>query len=52
MENKRVLCPICGNKHRNRIREDTILKNYPLSCPKCRQETLIEVKNKYLVVRA
>lgn len=23
---------------RDRIREDTILKNYPLYCPKCKQE--------------
>ena len=39
-----ILCPLCGNKTRNKIREDTVLKNYPLYCPKCRQETLIEVK--------
>ena len=37
-------CPICGNKTRNRLREDTILINYPLYCPKCKQETLITVK--------
>ena len=42
---KWLLCPLCGNKTRNRIREDTILKNYPLYCPKCRQEFLIEVKD-------
>lgn len=40
-----LLCPICGNKTRDRIREDTVLKNYPLYCPKCKQETLIEAKN-------
>ena len=40
-----VRCPVCGNKTRNRIREDTELKNYPLFCPKCKQETLIEAKN-------
>ncbi len=39
-----LYCPVCGNKTRNRIREDTVLKNYPLYCPKCRQETLVEVK--------
>ena len=39
-----ILCPLCGNKTRNKIREDTVLKNYPLYCPKCRQETLIEVE--------
>lgn len=25
-----VHCPVCGSKTRNRIREDTVLKNYPL----------------------
>ncbi len=38
-------CPVCGSKTRDRIREDTILKNYPLYCPKCKQQTLIEVQN-------
>ncbi len=32
-----ILCPICRSKTRNRIREDTVLKNYPLYCPKCRE---------------
>ena len=45
-----VLCPVCGNKTRNRIREDTELKNYPLYGPKCRQETLIEVENLQVTV--
>lgn len=39
-----IYCPVCGNKTRGRIREDTILKNYPLYCPKCKQQTLIEVQ--------
>ena len=39
-----ILCPICNNKTRIKIREDTILENYPLHCPKCKQETLINVK--------
>ena len=47
-----VYCPICGNKTRNKIREDTILRNYPLYCPKCRQETLIEVTNLRMTVIA
>ena len=40
-----VLCPICGNKTRDRIRADTELKNFPLFCPKCKKESLIEVKD-------
>ena len=45
-----ILCPLCGNKTRNKIRADTVLKNYPLYCPKCRQETLIEVENLQVTV--
>ena len=46
MENivKWILCPICGNKTRLKIRSDTELKNFPLFCPKCRKESLINVK--------
>ena len=43
-----VFCPICGNKTRNQIREDTILLNFPIYCPKFKLETLI--KAKYLKV--
>ena len=42
---KWILCPVCGSKTRSRVREDTELKNYPLFCPKCKQETLINVKD-------
>lgn len=45
-----IFCPVCGSKTRNRIREDTILINYPLYCPKCKQENLIEAKNLQIVV--
>mgnify|MGYP003761017445 CR=1 FL=1 len=39
-----ILCPICSNKTRLKIRIDTEIKNFPLFCPKCKQETLINVK--------
>lgn len=38
-----ILCPICGGKTRLKLREDTELKRFPLYCPKCKQETLIDV---------
>ena len=41
---KWLLCPVCQSKTRLRLREDTILENFPLYCPKCKQETLINVK--------
>ena len=55
MQNRKILidwicCPICGNKTRNQIREDTELKNFPLYCPKCKRETLIEAKNLHINV--
>lgn len=40
-----VKCPICGNKTRNKVRKDTVLKCFPLFCPKCKSETLIEIEN-------
>ena len=39
-----IRCPVCGGKTRLQIREDTELKNFPLYCPKCKQESLVEVK--------
>ena len=39
-----MLYPVCRNKTRLQIREDTKLKNFPLFCPKCTQERLIHVK--------
>ena len=43
-QEKWLLCPICGNKTRLKMREDTILENFPLYCPKCKRETLINVR--------
>ncbi|MEK0314532.1 cysteine-rich KTR domain-containing protein [Cohnella sp. 56] len=39
-----ILCSICNSKNRTKIRNDTILENFPLFCPKCKQETLISVR--------
>lgn len=39
-----LLCPFCKGKTRTRIRPDTTLTNYPLFCPKCKHETLVNVK--------
>lgn len=40
-----IQCPVCGSKTRDKIREDTVLENYPLFCPKCKKESLISAKN-------
>ena len=43
-QEKWLLCPVCGNKTRLKLRKDTILEKFPLFCPKCKQETLINVR--------
>ncbi|RXI40149.1 conjugal transfer protein [Clostridium tetani] len=39
-----INCPVCGKKTRTKIRADTILINFPLYCPKCKQESIVNVK--------
>ena len=39
-----IICPICGNKTRDRVREDTVY------CPKCKKETLINAKKLHITV--
>lgn len=40
-----ILCPACGSKTRARLLPDTVLRNFPLFCPKCRREIIINVQN-------
>ena len=47
---KWILCPVCGNKTHDKMRKDTVLLNFPLYCPKCKQETLIEVQQQKITV--
>lgn len=50
MKTEWILCPICGRKTHDKIREDTEIKNFPLYCPKCKQETLINAKDLQITV--
>lgn len=45
-----ILCPVCKNKTRLKLREDTILEKFPLFCPKCKHESLISVKQLNITV--
>ena len=45
-----VYCPICKNKTRTKIRKDTELINFPLFCPKCKQESVINVTKQKITV--
>ena len=50
MKDEWIMCPVCGNKTRNRIKPKTILINFPLYCPKCKKESLISAKNLQVTV--
>lgn len=45
-----IRCPICGSKIHDRIREDTVLKNYPLYCPMYKKESLVDAKDLQVTV--
>ena len=38
-----VHCPVCRAKTRTKVYFDTVLIKFPLFCPKCKNETLIDV---------
>jgi len=45
MTNEKFLtCPLCNNKTRTKAYPDTVLLNFPLFCPKCKRETVVNVK--------
>jgi len=45
-----LICPHCGGKTKLKIREDTVLLNFPLFCPQCKRETTIGVIKLKMVV--
>lgn len=46
-----VLCPVCGRKTRLRVEGKTELKNFPLFCPKCKQERVIDLREGQITVQ-
>ena len=42
---KWILCPVCKAKTRTQILDDTGLKHFPLFCPKCKENFIINVKD-------
>ncbi|NLA27586.1 MAG: conjugal transfer protein [Firmicutes bacterium] len=45
-----LLCPVYKNKTRIKLRQDTMLMNFPLFCPKCKKETLVNVQQLNMLV--
>lgn len=44
-EMKWMICPVCHGKTRLKLRKDTVIHNFLLYCPKCKQENLINVED-------
>ena len=44
-EGELLLCPICKGKTRTKALKETTMTHYPLFCPKCKNETLVDVEN-------
>ena len=42
---KWILCPVCKAKTQTQILDDTELKHFPLFCPKCKENFIINVKD-------
>ena len=40
-----VYCPICNNKTRTKIRPDTVARNLPVFCPKCKNTMIMQIAN-------
>lgn len=49
-EKKWIFCPVCDSKTRIQICEETEIRYFPLFCPKCKKETLIDVERQKVTV--
>ena len=45
-----ILCPVCHCRTRIKVRKDTVLLNFPLFCPKCKSELLINIVDNKIYV--
>ena len=45
-----LICPSCYGKTRTRVRINTVLANFSLYCPRCKQETVVNVENMNITI--
>ena len=45
-----IRCPFCDGKTRVKVFEDTVLINFPLYCPRCKREMVINVVKRKIVI--
>ena len=45
-----VRCPRCKHKTRLKVYEETVLLYFPLYCPKCKRETVVNIAKLKMVI--
>lgn len=45
-----IHCPICGSNTQTKVYDDTVLIKFPLYCPQCKKEILVNVVQLKMVV--
>ncbi len=50
MESQFVICPMCKSKTRLKLLPETVLENYPLFCPKCKKEVIVNARHLQVLV--
>lgn len=45
-----VQCPVCGRKTRTKVYVDTVVINFPVFCPKCKKEVIVNIVNLKMVI--
>ncbi len=40
-----VLCPVCKARTHTRIYPSTVMNSFPLFCPKCKRQTVIDAEH-------
>ena len=46
-----IKCPICNGKTRVQVFHNTVLKDFPLCCPKCKLTHIIDVEKLEIVIK-
>jgi endogenous inhibitor of DNA gyrase (YacG/DUF329 family) len=46
-----ILCPVCGRKTKVKVIRKTELKNFPLFCPKCKNQSMIDLHKGQIIVQ-
>lgn len=39
-----IHCPCCKCRTRTKVKPETVVKNFPVYCPKCKREYIVDVE--------